>query len=366
MTIAYLFERFPSPTETFLAREVVALRERGVSIEIYALEAGQGARKLETASIALKLGGNAKFFRATGEKLGLELKKRGISHVHATWANHIADIARHAAQSAGLTWSFAAHSRDLWVDGGDLSEKAQSAQFAFVCTRDGEAELQKHGENTIYAPHGLPLEDFPFRAWEKSRETRVVGVGRLVEKKGWMDLVAALGICARLDNRGRTYTAQIIGEGPMRGLLQKQISALGLQDSIELVGALSPDETVAAMQEANCFVLPSRRAQDGDRDGLPNVLLEAGALGLPIVTSDHQGARDFVDDSTAFLFPSSDASALAGAITRVRSSPELTLDRCFAARKRVEEHFDVSRNIEIMAHAFESTSISPRPQTLDS
>ncbi|PQV63067.1 Glycosyltransferase involved in cell wall bisynthesis [Abditibacterium utsteinense] len=354
MTIAYLFERFPSPTETFLAREVAALRQRNVSIEVYALDAGDGAQKIETPSPALKLGGKAKFFRVAGEKLGLQLQKRGVSHVHATWANHIADIAQHAAQSAGITWSFAAHARDLWVDGSDFSQKMKSAQFAFACTRAGESELQKHGENVLYVPHGLPLDNFPFETWEKERETRIIGVGRLVEKKGWMDLIAALGICQRLDNRGHTFRAQIIGDGPLRPLLQKQIGALGLQDSVVLRGALKAEEVVAAMQEANCFVLPSRRAADGDRDGLANVLLEAGALGLPLVTSDNDGARDFADESTAFLFPSADASALAGAINRVRTSPALTAERCCAARKRIEQHFDIAKNAGIVERAFAS------------
>ncbi len=356
MTIAYLFERFPAPTETFLAREVEALRQFGISIEIFALEAGQGAHRIETPSAALKLGGKARFFRAAGEKLGIELQKRGITHVHAAWANHIADIAQSAAQSANLPWSFAAHARDLWVDGGDLAGKMKSARFALACTREAEAELQKHGDNAVYAPHGLPLAQFPFKAWEKERQTRFVGVGRLVEKKGWMDFVAALGICARMEECGHVYSAEIIGDGPLRSLLEKQIAALGLRDYIELSGTLSPDETIAAMQEANCFVLPSRRAADGDRDGLPNVLLEAGALGLPIITSNHQGARDFADDNTAFLFPPSDASALARAMTRVHTSPDLTKDRCFAARARVENHFDSTKNVEIIARAFASVA----------
>ena len=354
MTIAYLFDHFPSPTETFLAREVEALRASGTPIEVYALEAGSGAKKIETPSAALKLGGKARFFRATGEKLGLELRKSGITHVHATWANHVADIARAAAQSADLTWSFAAHARDLWVEGGDLAGKMESARFALSCTREGEIELQKHGKNAIYAPHGLPLENFPFQAWEKERETRIIGVGRLVEKKGWMDLIAAVGICGRSDHRGHTFTARIVGAGPLRSLLQKQIATLELGDSVVLSGALQPDEVIAAMQEANCFVLPSRRAPDGDRDGLPNVLLEAGALGLPIVTSDHEGARDFADESTAFLFPSSDAAALARALDSVRTSPTLTKERSLAARARVEADFDIKANSAKIARAFEA------------
>ncbi len=352
MTIAYIFDTFPSPTETFLAREIAALRQIGTQIEVFALEAGEGARRIDTGAAALKLGGKARFWRAAGEKLGLELKKSGVTHVHAAWANHVADIARAAAESANLPWSFAAHARDLWVEGGDLAGKLASAKFGAACTREGETELKKHGENVIYAPHGLPLADFPFARWEKAPQTHVIGVGRLVEKKGWTDLVAAAGICLRTEQRFTDYSFEIVGDGPLRGLLEKQISSLGIGGSFVLSGVLPPGETIEAMQESNLFVLPSRRASDGDRDGLPNVLLEAGALGLPLITSDNIGARDFADETTALLFRASDASALASAISRIRASSDATIERCLAARDRVERDFDVEKNVEILARGF--------------
>lgn len=352
MTIAYLFDRFPSLTETFLAREIAALRALGHRIEIFALQAGAGAHAIAAPPVALKLGGKARFWRATGAALGPMLRAARVQHVHAAWANHVAEIAAHAAQNAQVSWSFAAHARDLWVEGGDLTAKLASARFGAACTRAGAEHLQKFGANVLLAPHGLPLNEFPFRPWEKERALRVIGVGRLVEKKGWMDLVAAAGICARNAPRGVAFEWQIVGEGPLRPLLEKQIGALELGEIVTLRGALSPRETVAAMQEANCFALPSRRAADGDRDGLPNVLLEAGALGLPLVTSDSEGARDFADASTALLFPATDAGALANAVGLVRASPDATLERCCAARARVEREFDIEKNVAVLAQAF--------------
>ncbi len=352
MTIAYLFDTFPSLTETFLAREVTALREAGLQIEIFALQAGEGAHAVEMPSAALKLGGKARFWRATGEKLGAQLRSRGITHLHATWANHVADIASVAAQSAGLTWSFAAHSRDLWVEGGDLAAKLATAKFAAACTRIGETELLKHGENVLYAPHGLPLRDYPFQPWKRGGETRVLGVGRLVEKKGWLDLVAAAGICERTRQRGAGYRFEIVGDGPVRGLIEKQAAGFGLQSSVITHGALPHDEVIALMQECNCFVLPSRRAADGDRDGLANVLLEAGALGLPLITSDTEGAREFADASTALLFPPGDSMALAGAINHMRAASDETIARTLAARARVERSFTIEKNVEVLARAF--------------
>lgn len=355
MKIAYLFESFPSITETFLAREIEALRKLGFEIEIWAQQAGQGAHSIPPAPRALKLAGRRAHTAAGAALLAPLLQKQGVTHIHATWANHIAELAQATAQKTGLGWSFSAHARDLWVDGGDLAAKLSSAKFGAACTRAGEAELRKHGKNVIYAPHGLPLERFPFREWQREREVHVLGVGRLVEKKGWMDLVATAGL-AQVRSEQRTgspiHSVQIIGEGPLRGFLERQIASHGLQDVIELRGAASEDEVIEAMQESTCFVLPSRRASDGDRDGLPNVLLEAAALGLPIVTTDNEGARDFVDESTAIFFPHADAAGLVSAIGRVRALPEETVKRCRTARARVEANFDVNKNVEILARAF--------------
>jgi glycosyltransferase involved in cell wall biosynthesis len=193
LKIAYLFETFPSTTETFLAREVEALRRRKVAIEIWALSAGNGARTISLPPRALKLLGRERFWRVCGENLARQLRESGVSHVHAAWANHLAEIAHHAARSANLSWSFAAHARDLWVDCGDLGRKMQSAKFAAVCTRAGEMELKKFGASVLYAPHGIETQGWKWRAWQPVGGRRLLGVGRLIEKKGWFDLLDALG-----------------------------------------------------------------------------------------------------------------------------------------------------------------------------
>ena len=338
MKIAYLFDSFPSPTETFLAREIAALRARGLNIEVWALNAGADARPIPRLPRALRLRGAPYFWRATGEQLAPQLMRAGVTHVHGAWANHVADIARAAANRADLPWSFAAHAHDLWVSGGDLKSKLNSANWATVCTRAGETELKKYGDNVIYAPHGIPLENYPFAPW-RAGPMRLLGVGRLIEKKGWPDLIEA----------AKTLNAevQIVGDGPLRAALDATIAR----------GALPHPEVIQTMQTwANCLVLPSRVDARGDRDGLANVLLEGAALGLPLVTTNAGSASDLVDEQTGWLCAPGDANELAQTIARVWQNEAETRRRCINARRCVEREFDVTRNVETLARAFENRS----------
>jgi len=330
MKIAYLLDTYPSPTETFIAREIEALRRRGFSIQIYAFHTGEGALPIPQ-SLAHKLSPRR------WELIGRALDLRGFDHVHAGWANHLADVARAAAHRANLPWSFSAHARDLWVEGGDLRGKLASARFATTCTLAGADELRRFGSNVVYAPHGLELSRYEFRLPDLSGPNKLVGVGRLVKKKGWDDAVRA------------AYAADadltIFGDGPEREHL------LRLR-GIDLRGALPHAQLIQQLRAFNCLVLPSRRTEDGDRDGLANVLLEAGALGLPIVTTDAGSASDFIDDSTGYLCEANHLGTLSNAIWRVFVEPEATIERCLNARKRVEENFDADRNIEVLARLF--------------
>ena len=335
MKIAYVFDTFPSPTETFLAREVAALRARGLDIEIWAIHAGAGAHQIPLPPRALKLMGAPRYWRVAGETLAAQMQPRRISHVHGAWANHVADIARATAEKSNLPWSFAAHAHDIWVSGGDWRAKLQSANWATVCTRAGEIELQKWGDNVIYAPHGLPLEHYPFGNWNGG-PMKLLGIGRLIPKKGWPDLIQAA--------RQLGAEVRIIGDGPLRAKLPLSVT----------IGVLPHEEVIKTMGGwANCLVLPSRVDAQGDRDGLANVLLEGAALGLPLVTTTAGSARDLVDENTGWLCEPGDAPALAATIARVWENETETRRRCHNARARVEREFDVTRNVEVLARAFE-------------
>jgi glycosyltransferase involved in cell wall biosynthesis len=203
----------------------------------------------------------------------------------------------------------------------------------------------------LYVPHGLPLALFPFRDAELSASRALLSVGRLVEKKGFLVLLQALSI---LREHEYSIEATIVGEGPQRSILESVIEKLGLRDSVHLCGAQPHEEVLRQMQRCNCFVVPSVVARDGDRDGLPNVLLEAAACGVPIVASDVGGVTDFVDESTGRLAAPGDAPALAALIRQVFEEPHKTRELCRAARQRVEANFDADLNIQALVRAFRS------------
>ncbi|BCM90739.1 putative teichuronic acid biosynthesis glycosyltransferase TuaC [Abditibacteriota bacterium] len=349
MKLAYLLDTFPSNSETFLAREIEALRRRGLEIDIFAFHAGEGATEIPQ-SWAEKL--SPRRWQSVGRHLDLS----GFDHVHAGWANHLALVAQSAAKRTNIPWSFSAHARDLWVEGGDLKAKLASAKFATSCTLAGTRELQKFGSNVIYAPHGLELNHYKFKPWKPRERVHIVGVGRLVEKKGWFDAYEAVShldesLNPVLDGKAHARLV-LVGDGPLFGLLQKRDYPLYKDSILRLHGALPHAQTIKVMRRCDCLILPSRRTSEGDRDGLANVLLEAAALGLPIVTTNAGSASDFVDETTGIMVEAGDVNALTSALTRIFSEPEQTKQRCELARRRVEERFDVDRNIEVLERLF--------------
>ena len=256
MKIAYLFDQFPSFSETFLQREIAALEKRGLEIEIWALKAGKGAHSIPMPPRFLgfaekRLLGTEKnwFWRQTGLGLARALKNRNIKHIHAAWASHPAQIALVAAENLRLRWSFAGHARDLWVEGGRLDLKLESASFANCCTQAG-AEWLKTGAKTAeiaakvhYLPHGLELENYPFRLPKFGSQVHLLGVGRMVEKKGWLDLMVARGDLAQWEP---FVDMEIIGNGPLFDILVMGNTAL---DGFRLVtpGAKPHQYVIEAM-----------------------------------------------------------------------------------------------------------------------
>jgi len=376
MKIAYLLDTYPSPTETFIAREIAALRRRGFEIEIFALHAGAGAQRvLPVSGVARATGAVERIFTQGArpmywKKMGAawwrDAERRGLMqgvlHIHAGWASHPAFIALGASEASGLPWSFSGHARDLFVESAGMEDKLKSARFAAVCTRAGEQLLAQRAPQQapkiLYAPHGIEVERYEFRLTSIQTPARILSVGRLVEKKGFAYLLQSLAL---LRETGQKFEATIIGEGPLRAALQRQCEELGLAQIVNFTGAQTHEQVLAAMHAANCFIAPSVIAADGDRDGLPNVLLEAAACGLPIVATNTGGITDFLDEATALLCPPADARALAAALNDILTATGSTQMRCAAARACVEERFDVAKNVERLARAFQASAALPSP-----
>ncbi len=175
-------------------------------------------------------------------------------------------------------------------------------------------------------------------------------MGRLVEKKGFHILIEAIRL---LRAEGRDVQCRIVGDGEERENLAQQIAAAALEGSVRLIGSLPQSEVVREMRSAALLACPCVVGSDGNRDGLPTVLLEAMALGLPCVATDVTGIPELVrDGETGFLVPDGDPEALSDAIVRALDDADLRQRLSRQARALIEREFDVTRNAAALREVF--------------
>jgi len=271
------------------------------------------------------------------------LRELPMDRVHAHFGSVPSTVGWVAATEARLPFSFAVHARDVFVEPQFLARKARAADHIIACNSAAAAQVARLVDPADRAkieliPHGLPLRHYLFRREPAGGEPLILGVGRFVEKKGFPFLLRAV---ARLREEGRRVACWLIGDGPQRKYLASGIEKLRLGDAVTLKNWLPQDELISAYERATMLVAPSMVAQDGDRDGLPNVVVEAAAKGLPIVATDVGGIRDLVrDGETGLVARPRDAEDLAEKITAVLEDPEGALARARRAREQVEARFD--------------------------
>lgn len=279
----------------------------------------------------------------------------GTRHLHVHYLHTPASVIRYAALSRGLTWSFSAHAKDIWTTPDwEKREKITDAQWGATCTRDGHAELARlagRADKVALVYHGLDLARFPAPpAQRPARDgadpadpVRLVSVGRAVAKKGFDDLLAALAALPDALNWRLVH----IGGGEMLAALQAQAGRLGLAGRIDWRGSKTQDGVIAALREADLFVLPSKQADNGDRDGLPNVVMEAASQGLPVVATDFAGIPEFVRQQVeGLLVPPGDVAALAEALAALIRTPECRARLGAAAFARLTNDFSAQAGFE--------------------
>lgn len=281
-----------------------------------------------------------------------------VRHLHAHFAHGSATVAWLAATITGLPFSFTGHAKDVYSPAlnpaGLLARKLAAARFAVTCTAANRAHLlpMANGTPVHLAYHGLNADFAALLDGGSRRPTptpprrsprpRILGVGRLVPKKGFDTLVEA---CALLRDRGVDLEAVIAGErGEHEPEIRRRIERLGLSGLVRLAGPMSQAELYEAYRKASMFCLPCRVLDDGDRDGIPNVLVEAMACGLPVVTTPVSGIPELVHhERDGLLVPPDDPAALARALLRVASDQDLRDRLAEAARASVSERFDGDR-----------------------
>ncbi len=256
----------------------------------------------------------------------------------------------------GIPWSTSAHAKDIWITPDwEKREKLASMDWLVTCTETGHRALSALApapEKTALVYHGLDFSRFPE---PPARSTRAQGpftllsVGRLVPKKGYAGLIEALGQLPKdLDWRLRQ-----VGGGPLKDALQAEAKRLGIAERITWLGARPQETVLEEYRGADLFILNSRIAEDGDRDGLPNVLMEAQSQRLPVIATNLAGIPELViDGETGMLVPADDASALAQAIGRMLKDASLRERLAAAGYQRVRKMFAMDRGIADLERRF--------------
>jgi glycosyltransferase involved in cell wall biosynthesis len=283
-----------------------------------------------------------------------------VRHLHGHFCHGVATITWFASRLAGIPFSFTAHAKDIYqadLNPGDLlARKLRAATFVATCTGANHQHLSERYPqcthiHTIY--HGLDTNFFSpgARRAAGNQAPLVLSVGRLVEKKGFGYLVEA---CARLRQAGVAFRCLIIGEkGGDFTRIASLIREHGLSGQMSIRGAVTQDELREIYREAAVFVLPCQVTDAGDRDGIPNVLAEAMAMAIPVVSTPISGIPELVENGVnGVLVPSRDSGALASAIEEILANPEEGARLGEAARRTICERFDSRRTTVALRDLF--------------
>ena len=372
---------FPRLSETFVLHELLDLERRGVRLHIVAMRRPEETVQQE-ALAALRaevtyvpdLTGAAARLAVRAAHGALLLRRRaayldGVTRIVASpdfsrlnldraalvahlslrlgalsmylhFAHKPATIGRFAALMAGLPYGMSAHAKDIWcTPERELAAKVRDARVVLTCTEEGRGRLAEIAEGhtpVVLAMHGVDT-DRPARSGRANAVPVVLSVGRLVEKKGHDTLIRSAAV---LRDKGVEVRVRIAGEGPEWAILQRLVHELGVADRVSFLGPLTPAEVESEYLAADVFALACRKLADGDRDGIPNVLLEAMAHGLPVASTTLAGVREaVVDGDCGLLAAPDDPAELAASLARLAESPDLREAMGAAGRKRIAVAF---------------------------
>lgn len=286
----------------------------------------------------------------------------GGEWLHAHFIHTPASVTAYASIMTGIPWTCSAHAKDIWTSPDwELSEKLDRARWAVTCTRTGfehMRDLIAEGDKVHLSYHGLDLDRFgPFAGGHSNRDGAdtsdpafILSVGRAVEKKGYDVLLRALALLPGDLNWRFTH----IGGGDGLSKLKALADTLGIAGRITWKGALAQEDVLAHYRQADIFALACRVAADGDRDGLPNVLVEASSQRLVCVSTNVSGVPELLEDGVnGLVVPPENPQALAAALESTIRNPALRLRLGEAAERRVHEHFDYHASIRQLTLLFE-------------
>lgn len=413
--LGMLLKGYPRISESFISMEILLLESLGIPLEIYSLRQPRedfahdhvkqirarvtylpeyflsapriflesnlkllnllGARYTACLAGALrraverKKSATVRHFLQAGHLARIRLSGSPVRHIHAHFCHTPASVACFASELTGLPFSFTAHAKDIYTSEPDqLVRKIRKARFVVTCTRynaDYLKRLKGSAENgereltpihTIY--HGIDLDLFEFNGSRPAGPPwNILSVGRMVPKKGYDDLLKALKL---LEETGLDFRFIHIGSGESEPLVRQMIRDLGLQHRVRLLGTLTHREVLAHYRTAHCFALACKIAANGDRDGIPNVLVEAMATGLPVVATSVSAIPELVEDGvTGFLAEPENPAAVANAIRNTLLNSAGHSERVKNARAKVERDFD-NRKCVTRLHSLFKSAIEDR------
>jgi len=411
-TVAVVLKGYPRLSETFIAEEILGLQRAGMRLRIVSLRhptdrathpvhaeiaapvdylpeylyqeparvlrGWRGARRLAGYRVAcaawwrdLRRDPTPNRIRRFGQALVLAHELPGdVRRLHAHFLHTPASVARYAALMRGLAWSVSAHARDIWTTPDwEVREKLADCRWAVTCSaaaRDALVALAPQPGRVSLVYHGIDLGRFappaaaraPRDGSDPADPAILLTVGRAVAKKGHDVLIDAL---ARLP-AGLNWRWVHIGGGELLKSLKAQAARAGIADRIDWRGARPQAEVLAAYRAADLFVLANRVAADGDRDGLPNVLVEAESQALVCVASDAASVPELIRHGVdGLLVPPGDAAALAGALAGLIADPARRQAMGEAGRRLVAERFDNRDGVRRIAALFAADGLAPAP-----
>lgn len=391
--IAYLFTTFPKRTETFLQREIIAMRAQGVQVRLYSLWGGLDSfRGLPVARFnkwrlltlfwmipyegwrrpeVLRQVVHGLFTRRPPSWINFwenmlgagfaclfagDFRRNPPTLVHAAWGGAPATAAWLLWRLDGHRFSAAAHAYDLFEHGGDwwLRDKLEHAAFVHTSTEMGRTALIKLGipaERVVRIRRGLDQMPTVKRLRASREPLHLICVARLVEKKG---LDHQLRIYAALRAAGMPFHARIVGDGPLRPALEKLAGGLGIAAEVTFCGHLAQHHVWEQFEWADVLLHTGVIAASGDRDGLPNVIPEAMSCGVVVVTSPTAGTTEAITDGVSGFVVPVEATAQWVAVLRRLSNDDAVAEQVRSqARRWVEENFDAHRNAARLLEAFE-------------
>ena len=392
LRIAYLVKTFPRLSETFILNEILGVEELGLELTIFSLRKlppeaepvhpdvakvkgpvryipslvrplwPPGLVLLLFSHLALLFAAPQRYFATlrfhfgSGNNprlkdflqagyLARAVSREQFTHLHAHFANVPTTVAEIVKHFTGIPFSFTAHAKDIYLTPNpELTRKIRKAECVLTCTAVNQrylAGLASESTPVRLTYHGVDVSRFRELPRADSiphkRVPLILSVARLCEKKGLEFLIEA---CRMLVDRGMAFQCRIVGYGPLEHKLQKMILNLSLQDRVSLLGKMTQDQLAALYPQADLFVLPCQVLENGDRDGIPNVLFEAMVCEVPIISTDVPGVCELIEhQKNGLLVEQRNPLALADAMQLLIGSPGLRDNLARNGRQTVLENF---------------------------